>query len=189
MRIQDITDMGEDSLLNLIGQPMVIPLEPTQGAPGYAVLPAKLDCLNIKNEICLIDSGQCFRPSELPTHHGIRLLYSAPEVVFLCQPSFPSDVWSLACSIFKTRRGQPYLGRTIDGGVETKAGYVMACDDKLGAMPEPYRTVFIGIVKEEPTLQKPDCSPSDQEERVLAHLFSNIFKWNLEKRINLDAIL
>ncbi|KAI3320449.1 kinase-like protein [Xylariaceae sp. AK1471] len=138
LRVQDITYMEKDELIELIGMPQLLPLEPREGAPRYAVIPARLDRLEIKNEVALIGFSECFYPSEVPAFHGIPIQYGAPEVVFHCQPSFPSDVWSLACTLFEIR-----VGRRLFSRVEEEQDYVLALEEMLGPLPQPYRTVYI----------------------------------------------
>lgn len=80
----------------------------TPGVPSRGIMPAWLgkDSEHIslsEARIFLGDSGESFEPSTTPRHHSNTPFLSAPpEIHFQSHKllSFPSDMWSLGCTIY-----------------------------------------------------------------------------------------
>ncbi|KAI1326699.1 kinase-like domain-containing protein [Xylariaceae sp. FL0255] len=140
MQVEDLDVMEKDELIDLLGPPQLVGAPNREGCPAYLVKSAKLDALKVKNKIAIIDLGEAFRPSNPPEHFGIPEMYRAPEAYLLIQPSFPSDIWSLACTLQEVRVFFPMFGTETYDEV-----FFCQLEVMLGPMPLKYRSAWLKL--------------------------------------------
>ncbi|KAI1326702.1 kinase-like protein [Xylariaceae sp. FL0255] len=170
MEIEDITFMEKDELMELLGNPRIKPVVDASQI-GYLVLPARRDCLKLKKErrIAIINFDLSFRPSRPPSYRGISCRYSAPEMVYLMQPSFPSDIWTLICTLFEIRM---YRGLFDAAEDNDELMLISVLEDSIGPLPEPYRAIYINKFLELKEVRGPgfwrDIPPENPQEGIVS---------------------
>ncbi|KAI1411806.1 kinase-like protein [Hypoxylon sp. FL1857] len=154
MKVEGIDELSKDQVLELMGEPDCVEIEtvsgqtPTPRAPEYCVIPARefwSETLFTKT-IAIIDFGESFFADSPPKSTGIPSLYAAPEVLFQGPiiPGFPSDIWSLACTLFEVRTYAPLFMSDLGGGIDIPVNEIGLF---LGPLPQPYQRVFSDMIR------------------------------------------
>jgi serine/threonine protein kinase len=150
--VDGVDEWEEDALMNLLGQPFLVPVRPVDetetelepGVPAYLVTRTHINYGSgiCASEIAVIDFGVSYHVSKPPIGKGtgIPMPYAAPEELleqdqFL---GFGTDIWALGVTITKVRLGYtPFACDTDDllKGVEK-----LECI--IAPMPNPYRTAW-----------------------------------------------
>ncbi|KAK3366762.1 kinase-like domain-containing protein [Lasiosphaeria ovina] len=150
----DIDRLSEDALVELFGEPVLLAdeymeeFDETLGphVPKYLVQPAGLYMDDerarryISTTIAVIDFGVSFSPETSGDNiknasTGIPVAYGAPEDIFAKgQLGFPSDVWSLAATLFVAVSGA--LPFSDFFGLKTMMPWL---ESYLGPLPAVYR--------------------------------------------------
>ncbi|KAJ3506819.1 hypothetical protein NLJ89_g6654 [Agrocybe chaxingu] len=94
----------------------------------------------LREDILLIDFGQSFSTSRPPVGYEPATMphYLSPEARFEGRIGLPSDVWSLACTLFQIRGGSPLFEAFLGGDEEVLKEIVAT----LGKLPEPWWSAF-----------------------------------------------
>ncbi|KAI1215195.1 kinase-like protein [Annulohypoxylon truncatum] len=150
MKVEGIDELDEDQMINLMGEPNCIDIETMSGqspaprAPEYAVLPAvmNMDWFKAKSTmtVAVIDFGESFFVKSPPKSTGIPNEFASPEVLFRGSQTLglPSDIWSLACTLFEVRTRTHLFPPGGWGVIDT----VKEIEFILGPLPLPYRRVY-----------------------------------------------
>ncbi|KAF3481304.1 uncharacterized protein GIQ15_04063 [Arthroderma uncinatum] len=133
---RDINILSLEELYLQYGRPNLEPIKRLDnsplaaGVPTHAVVPMWLGkngqhiSPTEASGILLTDFGESFQPSVTIRHHSnTTIIFSPPEVRFMAQVplSFPSDIWSLACTIYSILgTGPPFEGFPPSGDYVTK---------------------------------------------------------------------
>ncbi|KAI0012677.1 kinase-like domain-containing protein [Xylariaceae sp. FL0662B] len=113
------------------------------GYPKYTVSQAYSEGVHwhehIGTEIGIIGFEDSFKENSPPEDLRTPMGYAAPEILFPGVPGFASDVWALACTIWKIRTGfqpfRPSHQRILESAVWHLEYF-------LGPLPEPYKTAW-----------------------------------------------
>lgn len=111
---ESIDNLSPEQLYEIYGQPNVEPIarldsKPLpEGAPTHGVVPVWLgkesELVTLSEaRIFLTDFGESFLPSTIPRHYSnTPAILVPPEVYFVPQTplSFPTDIWTLACTLW-----------------------------------------------------------------------------------------
>ncbi|KAI1390623.1 kinase-like protein [Hypoxylon trugodes] len=160
LEIEGIDDLDREQIYELMGVPELIEMTTVSGepltfrAPEYIVSPAihgwskKL----VTDSVAIIDFGESFFSHNPPESTGIPSVYAAPEILFLGTgvPGFPSDVWSLACTLFELRRSAPLFSSFSDASIR---GTICEMQQYLGPLPEKYRDVYSHMLRSVPRVK------------------------------------
>ena len=94
----------------------------------------------LQEEIVVIDFGQSFCISRLPTDYEPATVphYLSPEARFEGNIGAPSDIWALGCTIFEIRAGFPIFETFFGGDDEV----LMQTVATLGKLPLPWWNAF-----------------------------------------------
>ncbi|KAL2867355.1 uncharacterized protein BJX67DRAFT_381067 [Aspergillus lucknowensis] len=115
-----IDGLPDEKVLDILGHPRKAPIIVREGfrapgahAPDYAVYQIQIDrateekCRLVSERICVIDFGESYEQSRVPTGgYGIPMPYSAPVLVLDGQYRPASDIWALAVAMFYIRTGR-----------------------------------------------------------------------------------
>lgn len=181
--LSDIDQYTEDHLFSLFGTPETAPLETESGeaagpeAPPFIVKP--LDFLASKENIIrwdvhLLDFDQSFPTSSPPDDMlGTPPEYLAPEVAVGLNASPASDVWALACSIFRLRSGQgPFAGIEVSSPGDALVMIIRT----LGDLPDEWQhTLFDYHGQPTRDTEKGALLPEVTYRRSLRDLVYNIY--------------
>lgn len=63
----------------------------------------RLDPRYFTDQVCIIDFGESYDLSNLPTHLGIPSDYCSPELIFNTSIQVGTNIWALASTIFEIR--------------------------------------------------------------------------------------
>lgn len=155
-----IESWSDEQVYQRLGKPVkddVVVVVETQetsnnsSAPRYLVEPACLDhpSLPLSKKTLLTDFGHSrhtkpLTPQPSTQETAITLPYSAPEVLFntVKQADRPSEIWSLACTLFETRSGAQLFASFFNTHDEILRQMVQA----LGKFPEPWWSAWEGDV-------------------------------------------
>ncbi|KAI1125303.1 kinase-like protein [Nemania abortiva] len=153
MKIHGLDEMDKEQVMELLDEPELIEVETVSGdppqprAPEYLVcaLPSSWCYSLITDSVAIVDFGESFFANNPPKKPGHTPSYAAPEVYFegSGEPGFSSDIWSLACTIFEIRDGNPLFN-----SLSTEGLYRCTRDLEffLGALPEPFRTARSNMI-------------------------------------------
>ncbi|KAI1089460.1 kinase-like domain-containing protein [Rostrohypoxylon terebratum] len=172
MKLEGIDELNEDQILDLIGEPQVHWVQTVSGnppkprAPDYCVEPSYMndECewfkkLRVKS-VAVIDFGESFFIQDPPKGTGIPDLWAAPEIIFRGSRTLgpPSDIWSLACTLFEVWTNTP-LFYTFHSGLRQT---IRKIEYFLGPLPQRYRRIYDKILRGESL----DEDAQDQAEEV-----------------------
>ncbi len=142
--LEDTAQISREEMISLIGEPEMEEVrtfergKPCPRYPSYVVEPADLSRLRSKDDISVIDFGECFKVSDPPKFIGTPNMYAAPEIRLPSNPGFSGDVWALACMIVEVR----IRSRLFHTGVRT-GDLIAWLWGFLGPLPEPYRSIRV----------------------------------------------
>ena len=94
---------------------------------------------SIADEIGVGGLEECFVKSNPPEMLRTTTQLASPEVQFVKVPGPPSDVWTLACTIWTMRTGFPPF---TWGGLDPIQHAIWNMEYFLGPLPDPYETAF-----------------------------------------------
>ncbi|KAI8964185.1 kinase-like domain-containing protein [Daldinia sp. FL1419] len=146
-RMHSIDSLTKEQLWELLGSPFsserrypittVDGNDPGPHAPSHATYSVNMCGLQdwvIKDDITLIDFGEAFEDSMVPSNPYVPLSHVSPEILAKSSPSLSSDVWSLAYSILEIwTRHKPQC--TVEGAIASM-------ELLLGPLPEEYRQML-----------------------------------------------
>ncbi|XXH00627.1 CAAX geranylgeranyltransferase alpha subunit [Hypoxylon texense] len=154
MKIDGIDDLSKDEIIEIMGDPVCYELETASGepltsrAPEYCVIaPSRYWSKElVTKSIVLVDFGESFFVEDPPESTGIPSLFGAPEVYFGAETGlgFPSDVWSLACTLFEIRAGIHLFADSDEDGLR---GDIHQIEFYLGPLPPRYRKGYRNICR------------------------------------------
>ena len=150
MKLNGFEDLTKDQMRELLGEPEMALIETRSGsdpgprAPKYCVnaLPEYwCEKLITTPEIVIVDFGESFHVASPRESWGTPLTYAAPEVVFRKAATgtsgFNSDVWSLACTMYEIKVGDPLFT-----SASSPRSLVQDIELFLGPLPDLYLTAW-----------------------------------------------
>ncbi|KAI1402489.1 kinase-like protein [Hypoxylon fuscum] len=153
MKLEGIDELDKDQILEMLGEVDCYEIgtvsgQPTPRAPEYCVVSASpFWCKNLSTKsIAIIDFGESFFVDNPPASTGIPCQYGAPEILFpgTIVPGFPSDIWSLACTLYEVRAEAPLFQPSGLGGF---SGIIQSIRFYLGYLPPLYRNAYIEVLR------------------------------------------
>ncbi|KAI4864676.1 kinase-like protein [Hypoxylon rubiginosum] len=154
MKIDGIDDFSKDEIIEMMGDPDCYEFGTASGQPLTSRAPEYCVCapgqywskeLSTKS-IAVIDFGESFFIENPPESTGIPSQYGAPEVLFGAETSlgYPSDVWSLACTLFEVRTdGQLFRPLDNDGF----KGTIQQMEFYVGPLPQRYQKAYLEMYR------------------------------------------
>ncbi|KAI1640614.1 kinase-like domain-containing protein [Biscogniauxia mediterranea] len=149
MRLRGLDRLSKRQVLALTGEPELVRVRTMSGAspqpraPTHCVVDVDPRWCETLSSSCvaIIDFGESFRVEAPPETTGIPSAYGAPEILVegVRVPGLPSDIWSLACTMYEIKTHDILFGSRWGGGVN------MAMDQMaryLGPVPEPYEAAY-----------------------------------------------
>ncbi|KPM45361.1 hypothetical protein AK830_g1175 [Neonectria ditissima] len=147
IRLSSIDDLSEDELSTLLGAPETAPVKRSSGqppepsAPKYVVNVVDLTRLpwGLHDCICITDFDRSFLVDDPPNDIlGTPKKLLAPEAIYDLQPGPKSDVWALACTIFRMRAGYDLFHDLLS---RSPAAALILVTSVLGPFPEKWAVV------------------------------------------------
>ncbi|KAI1487826.1 kinase-like domain-containing protein [Biscogniauxia mediterranea] len=152
MRLRGLDRLSKRQVLALTGAPELVRVRTTSGAspqPRRAPTHCVVDvdprwCETLSSScVAIVDFGESFRVEAPPETTAIPSAYGAPEILVegVRTPGFPSDVWSLACTMYEVKTHDMLFGSRwgSGGGVNMAMGQMARY---LGPVPEPYEAAY-----------------------------------------------
>jgi serine/threonine-protein kinase SRPK3 len=149
--LADSTNNWSDTDVYLnFGEPQTETVSSRDGSPLGPNAPAELvepiedavlaNSHLLQKDILVIDFGQSFSALSPPIGYVPATIphFQSPEAHFAEQISSPSDIWSLACTMFEICAGFP-LFETFLGGYDEALTEIVAT---FGKLPEPWWDAF-----------------------------------------------
>ncbi|KUJ12482.1 kinase-like protein [Mollisia scopiformis] len=148
-RISGLDGLTEDEVFGALGKPKSTKVVTVSGdshnestAPQHLVYPISWDNVElsdlganfITNTACIIDFGESFEVSDLPSELGIPQIYCSPEYTLDNDVGISSDIWALGCTLFEIRTGRKLFDTFDDDPDE----YLCKVATILGRFPEPW---------------------------------------------------
>lgn len=136
---------SEEAVMKDIRESIIEPVQDAKGeqarvkfAPHYLVHKIDWDqmqgdSIDITNKAYLSFFENVFKAGDDPTLLTISLNYCAPEWIFDKKGREPSDIWSLACTLFEIRTGEPLFYPTQHDFDQLLSQTLM-----LGRMPDSW---------------------------------------------------
>ncbi|KAK2879498.1 hypothetical protein FQN49_000830 [Arthroderma sp. PD_2] len=149
LQLSDLNGLDEDQVIQALGEPILnkvrtdsgeTPVAP--GAPKYLVYPIDFSDVSptlLSDTVCVIDLGVSYEISKPPKDLSIPRIYCPPEVLLTNTIGIESDIWALACTIYRMRTGVPLFGY-MDMFGEDLNEHLTTMVWILGKMPEPWWT-------------------------------------------------
>jgi len=144
-RLPSLDQLSENEVLELIGAAETATVvrhsgePPGPSAPDYVVNPADLTRVQAQEPVCIIDFDQSFSAGEPPKEMlGTMKKYLAPEAIYELRPGPKSDVWALACRLFRMRAGFDLFHDILSDSPAQAMGLVA---DALGPFPKRWADV------------------------------------------------
>ncbi|KAI5924232.1 kinase-like domain-containing protein [Camillea tinctor] len=149
MKLQGLDKLSKSEVLELTGEPELVNIQTMSGknprphAPKHCVVDVDpYWCKSLSsNSVAIIDFGESFRVETPPETTGIPTAYGAPEILFegVRTPGFPSDVWSLACTMYEIKTRDILFGSRWGAGINMTMGQMA---QYLGPVPGPYQAAY-----------------------------------------------